>query len=208
LAVQRRHLESPSRSIEIFQRIAALRSGNAAVARPFPIHADPMCVQGEKDDEIATARGRWGFDARQPRNSGQRRSGGRWAGDDCRRNLGRRLRKLQALLAPAWPSRLPTRLPLWICAVLRRRLLWVRVRTWRRSVLRWWRSRMGWSPWPLWRSPSISQEGRLFAGPFFSQFLWGTRGEVRPYFRHRHSGSPKPLKLALLRRIGHRVRSR
>jgi len=68
-------------------------------------------VQGEKDDEIATARGRWGFDARQPRNSGQRRSGGRWAEDDCRRNVGRRSGKLQALLAPAWPSRLPTRVP-------------------------------------------------------------------------------------------------
>jgi hypothetical protein len=99
---------------KIFQRIAALRSRNATVARLFPMHANPMCVKGEKDDEIATARGRWGVDARQPRNSGQRRSGGRWAGDDCRRNLGRRSGKLQALLAPAWPSRLPTRVPLWI----------------------------------------------------------------------------------------------
>jgi hypothetical protein len=96
---------------KIFQRIAALRSRNAAVARPFPMHVDLMCVQGEKDDEIAIVRGRWGFAARQPRNSRQRRSGGRWAEDDCRRNVGRRSRKLQALLAPAWPSRLPTRVP-------------------------------------------------------------------------------------------------
>jgi len=148
-----------------------LRSRNAAVARPFPMHVDLMCVQGEKDDEIAIVRGRWGFAARQPRNSRQRRSGGRWAEDECRRNVGGRSRKLQALLAPAWPSRLPTRVQLWICAGLRRRLLRVRVRTWRRPILRWWWSRMGWSPWPLRRSPSISQEGRLFAGPFSSQFV-------------------------------------
>src|SRR5262245_16628853 len=41
---------------------------------------------------------------------------------------------------------------------------------------------MAWSPRPLWRSPSIRQEGRLFAGPFLFPISLENAGKVRPYF--------------------------
>src|SRR6185295_4518254 len=67
---------------------------------------------------------------------------------------------------------------------------------------------MGWSPWPLWRSPSIKPRGSAFCRPFLFAISLENAGGSATLLRRQHSGSPKPLKLALLRPVRLRAKSR